>query len=225
MFIFSAVSPIFMRKNDSLNSLGSSVLLLVFISPLCILSVGFWLSVLATAAVVWIAPFYGKLIIDGLKIENAILKNIILVVTVSFAAMLFTAPVSLAVFGYVSLLSPITFLLLTYPVTLALIINTFALILSAAGDLYYASLPLFFAAGICAKYIRFIIEFLGRFEFMCVDLEVWSFLLFVFLPLVTVAAMYLYKFYHKLLKRNYLREVRDSAGIRGKRLKTNPPKG
>ena len=217
MFIFSAISPIFMRKNDSLNSLGSAVVLLVFISPLCVLSIAFWLSVTATAAVVWIAPFYSDLITEKLKIENKILTALISIITVSVAAMIFTAPLSLAVFGYVSLLSPITFLLLTYPVTVALTSNSVALMFSACG-ISFISVPLFYTAGLCAKYIRLVIEFFGDFEFMCVDAEVSTFLVSVALVILSVLFMCLYNFYQRLLKQNYIKEV--YAGARNKRKRT-----
>ena len=221
MFLFSAVSPIFMRKNDSFNSLGSAVVLLIFISPLSILSVGFWLSVSATVAVVWIAPFYGKLIIDSLKVKSKVLSALISVFTVSLAAMILTAPISLAVFGYVSLLSPITFLLLTYPVTFALAFNCAGLLFSLAGNLSFISLPFFFVSGLCAKYIRFVIEYLGTMKFLCIKSGVFSFIFFIVLAVVLIVAMYQYKFYKKLLRQNFIKGVQANANSNGKRVKRN----
>ncbi|MBO4734080.1 MAG: ComEC/Rec2 family competence protein [Clostridia bacterium] len=219
MFLFSAISPVFLRRNDSFNSLGSSVLLLVFISPLCVLSVAFWLSVLSTAAVVWVAPFYSELFIQKLKIKNVVFKTLISILTVSVSAMLFTAPVSLTVFGYISLISPFAFLLLTYPVTFALTFNSSGLFLSSVGGLSFVSKPLFFVAGLCAKYIRNIIDNLGLLDFLCVYSNTGIFTIFVLLAAFLVLIMYLYKYRIKLLKEKYLSEVYVRANNNRKRVK------
>lgn len=219
MFVFSAVSPVFLRRNDSFNSLGSAVVLLVFINPLCVLSVAFWLSVLSTAAVVWLAPFYCDIITEKLKLQNKIAVSIVSVVTVSVTAMIFTAPISFTVFGYVSLFSPFAFLLLTYPVTYALILNSVGLLLSAVRGLSFLSEPAFFSAGIFAKYIRFVINNLGQIGSACVDADVGVFTVFVFLIFALISGMYLYKYYKKLLKRKMVGEVYASAGNNRKRVK------
>lgn len=219
MFVFSAVSPVFMRKNDSFNSLGSAVILLLFISPLCVLSVGFWLSVLSTVAVVWLAPFYCNLLTEKLKLKNRFAVGIVSVMVVSVTAMIFTAPVSLMVFGYVSLLSPLAFLLLTYPVTFALIFNSGGLLLSAVRGLSFLSEPLFFLADLCSKYIRFIIDNLGQISSASINADIVVFVIFVFSVFALISGMYLYKYYVKLLKRKFTEEVYARAGNNRKRIK------
>ena len=216
MFLFSAISPVFMRKNDPLNSLGASVVLILYITPTCVFNVAFWLSVLSTAAVVWIAPFYSDLIARGLMLRTRIAKTVVSVFIVSLSAMIFTAPVSLYVFGYISILSPVAFLLLTFPVTGALILNSAALSISSVGFLGYVAKPLFFCSQILIRYIRFIIDCLGQLDFMRIDADIYSFTVFLLLIFALVAAMYLYKFYVKLTKRMFVSEVKARAGNNGK---------
>lgn len=216
MFVFFVLAPVFMRRNDPLNSLGAAVVLMLFISPLCIFSVAFLLSVTSTAAVVWIAPFYTELITRRLFIKNRFAVSTVSVFTVSVSAMIFTAPVSMSVFNTVSLLSPVTFLLITFPVTFALEFNTSALLFSAIPGVRVLSVPLFFISGLCARYIRFIVEKLGLLDFMLIKADIYQFLISLFLIFALINGMYLCKFYRKMLKRNQLKEVRQHGGnVRG----------
>lgn len=212
MFIFSVISPVFSKTNDSFNSLGSSVVLLLFISPLCIFSVAFWLSVLSTAAVVWIAPFYRNFIISKLNFRSTILKSVVTVSTISLIAMIFSAPVSMLVFDGFSLLSPFSFVLLTFPVTIALIFNTLGVVLSSVKAISIISKPLFLCAGLCAKYIRYIIDNLGQLDFLYIKANITVFLIFIVMIIFMICAMYLYKYYIKLTKRNFISEVYARGG-------------
>lgn len=211
MFLFMALSPIFLRKNDSLNSLGAAVILLLFNSPLCVLSVAFQLSVLSTLAIVWIAPYYIDLIISKLYITAKPVKTLISILVVSISAMIFTAPITISTFGTVSLLSPISFLLVTFPVTYALSCNTAALLLSAIKMLSFLAKPLFLISGLCAMYIRFIIDNFGELKFMLIKADFIGFLISITLALVLMLGMYLSKYYQKLVRRNTLLEVKNRA--------------
>lgn len=212
MFLFFVLAPVFMRQNDPLNSLGAAVILMVFIHPFCIFSVAFLLSVVSTAAVVWIAPFYSELIITKLHLKKRFAVTLIEIFTVSLSAMIFTAPISMLVFDRISFLAPFTFLLVTFPVTFALEFNTLALVLSAIPGIKPLSEPLFFVSGICTKYIRFVIRELGSFRFMYVTPGFGMFFVSLFLIFATVSGMYLYKFYRKLARMNDLKEVRQRGG-------------
>lgn len=212
MFVFSAAAPLFRRKNDPLNSLGSAVTLMLYISPLCIFSVAFQLSALSTVAVVWISPFYSKLIISKLKLKNKFARGAIEIFIVSITALIFTAPVTIAVFGTISALAPVAFLLITFPVTYALRFNTAALAVSAVKGLSVLAKPLFFLTEFCARYIYFIIDNLGTLEFMLLKAGIFEFLIFVFLIAILICGMCLYKFYIRLLKRRFVSEVKIRAG-------------
>lgn len=212
MFVFCAISPLFLRRNDLLNSLGASVLLLLFLSPFCLFSVSFQLSVLATLAVVWIAPFYVDLIISKLYIKTKTGKSLISVFIVSISAMIFTAPVLIATFGTISLLSPICFFLVTFPVTFALEFNTASLLISAIKGISFLAKPLFLISGINALYIHFVINNLGILEFMLIRVGFGGFIASLFMIFAVISGMYLSKYYTKLMKRKKLAEVKYHAG-------------
>ncbi len=217
MFMFFVISPLLLRQNDGLNSLGSAVVLILFLSPFSIFSVGFLLSVTATLSVVWISPFYTDLICKKLLIGNKYALWAISVFVVSVCAMIFTAPISIYVFGTFSLISPITFLLITFPVTAALASNTAALIISSVKGISFLSEPFFLVSGLCAKYIKLIIDNLGALDFMLIKADVFAIILFLLLILGLIFNMYLYKFYVKLKKRQLVSEVKANGGYIRKR--------
>ena len=212
MFVFSAAAPIFGRKSDPLNSLGSAIILMLYISPLCIFSVAFQLSALSTLAVVWISPFYSKLIAKILKLKSRFAKGAVEMFTVSIMALIFTAPITIAVFGTVSALAPVSFLLITFPVTYALRFDTAALAISAVKGISVLSKPLFLITELCGQYIYFIIDNLGTLDFMLVKAGITEFLIFNFLIIVLICGMCLYNFYIKLLKRRFVSEVKNRVG-------------
>ncbi|MBO4694166.1 MAG: ComEC/Rec2 family competence protein [Clostridia bacterium] len=209
MFLFFVLSPLFMRKNDSLNSLGSAVVLILFLMPFSVYSVSFQLSAVATLAVVWISPYYCNLIISKLMIENRIARSIISVFTVSICALIFTAPITIGVFGTFAVLSPIAFMLITFPVTFALEFNTIALIMSAIKGISFLSDSLFWVAGVCARYIKYIIDNLGVLDFLLIKADLTASIIFLFLIIGMIAGMYLHKYYLKLLRRNFVSEVKN----------------
>ncbi|MBR4910765.1 MAG: ComEC/Rec2 family competence protein [Clostridia bacterium] len=212
MFVFSAFSPLFMRKNDMLNSLGAAILIMIYFNPFCVFSVAFLLSVSSTVAVVWLSPFYIELFITKLNIKTRIGKAITEILIISIMALIFTAPVSMWVFGKTSLVAPFAFLLITFPVTVALIFNSAGLVLAALGGISFLSVPFFIISGLCAKYINFIINNLGLLDMFYVDLGIPGFVGAIFLIFALISTMYFYKFYQKLKKRQYILEVKRYAG-------------
>ena len=194
MFVFAALAPVFKRVNDSLNSLGIAVTVMLILSPFCVFSISFLLSVLATLSVVWVAPFFYDLVVKKLKIEGNVLKGVVRIVLVSVFAMIFTAPVSIKAFGYVSLLSPIVFLLITFPVSYGLQINTAALMFYSFKVLSFLAKPLFFFSGLFAEYIFFIINTFGTLEFTVYNASEFDFKISIIIIFAIIVFMYLYKY-------------------------------
>ncbi len=212
MFMFFVISPVLMRRNDALNSLGSAIVLILFLSPFSIFSTGFQLSVAATLSVVWISPFYSDLICKKLLVRKKPAMSAVSVFVVSVCAMIFTAPITIYTFGTFSILSPITFILITVPVTVALSSNTLALIISSIKGISVLSEPIFILAGLCIRYIKFIIDNLGILDFMLVKAGTISMIIFLLIILILIFGMYLYKYYIKLRKRQLLSEVKSNGG-------------
>ncbi len=106
------VAPFFKRNPDSINSLGFSVVLMLLNNPYVLLSVGFQLSVAATLGVLFSVQYNKTIYKFTEKIKEnhikKILTSILLSLSVSIFAALFTMPISAYYFGVFGLLSPIT---------------------------------------------------------------------------------------------------------------------
>lgn len=113
------------KRSDSLNSLGFACICILLHNPFSAMSVGFLLSVVSVWSIIAIAvPFcrrYRYLLADKLELSGdisfAIAQAVVFSVVVSLCVMVCTLPIMASNFGAVSVISPITNLLLL-PVTM-----------------------------------------------------------------------------------------------------------
>lgn len=94
MFSFLAIGRLFSRHIDSFNILFASMLPLIMLNPFQITQVGFQLSYLAVAGIIFFQPLIAKLWKPG----SAFIKYIWSLTSVSIAAQLATVPVSIYYF-------------------------------------------------------------------------------------------------------------------------------
>lgn len=173
-YIIYAVSILTRRDNDSVNTLGGAVTVILIAEPMTVFSISFQLSVLSTLGIVAAAVPSVRYITER-RFLGGRCDGLLGAAAVTSFAMLFTLPVTSYVFGCVSSVSVVTNILISFAVTLALG-------LAAAGLVIYPFIPvigkcLLNAAGIAAAYINLVIrEFgslpfavikLGRFAFVC----------------------------------------------------------
>ncbi len=192
MYIFASLAPIFKRENDSLNSLGTAVISVLIGAPFAVFNISFQLSVLATLSIVWVSPFFIALLTERLKIKSRVIILVLSIIMNSIFATVFTMPVAIKVFGYISVIAPLTNLLITYPVSWALSFNIAALILHAIPILSFLSYSVFLIAGICAKYTIKIINGLAQLPITTVNMSDGAFyisILFIIL-LITFTILY-----------------------------------
>ncbi len=192
MYIVAGLAPIFKRENDSLNSLGTAVIFVLIGAPFAIFNISFQLSVLATLAIVWVSPFYLDLLIDKLKIKSKVIISVLGIIFGSVFATIFTMPVSIKVFGYVSVIAPLTNLLITYPVSWALSFNIAALILHSIPILSFLSPPVFLIAGVCAKYTIKIINKLAQLPITTVNMSDGAFYASILFIILLIAFIIFY---------------------------------
>ena len=140
MTVCSLCAPLFLRRADSMNSLGLAATLIVLKNPYIITSPGFVLSVSATVGVIF-TDYFKKTFFTVLgKIRSRALSKLIHFVvdslTVSLAAGIFTLPASAVFFGIFGIVSPLANLAAVQPAFFAMIIGTSAL---AASFLPFAA--------------------------------------------------------------------------------------
>ena len=197
MFVIAGIAPVFNRENDSLNSLLTAVAAVLVGAPFAVVNVSFQLSVLSTLALVWAVPFYYRILVDKFSIKSKIIKSILTAVLCSVFAIIFTLPVTIKVFGYVSVVSPLTNIIISYPIMIALIFNIGALLIFAIPIIKWISYPLFMVAGLCSKFIIFVVNLISKMPITVAVLPQSAFWLSVALIAAVVGYMYIYHFKKK----------------------------
>ena len=197
MFIIAGLAPIFSRENDSLSSLFTAITGVLILAPFAIANISFLLSVLSTLAIIWAVPFYHKRIVEKFNIKSKILDIIIGIFLCSTFAIIFTLPVTIKTFGFVSIVSPITNMLITYPITIALIVNVFALITGAIPFVKYISYPLFWIAGMCSKFTVYIVNLIAQLPITVAVLPKVAFWWSIALLVLIIGYMYYYEYKRK----------------------------
>ena len=199
MFFFMALAPLLKRDSDSLNSLGIAVIIMSIFCPFAILNVGFQLSALATFGIIYIVPF----IENNLKLENPFIKDIILAFSVTLSATITTLPVSIYHFGYISLVAPLTNILLSFAVTAALCIGIIGLIIRKIIFLRVISDVVLGVSEAIVSYINYIINSLGDWQLSAIGVGKFAFWLSLVFAVSVVLFIYTCQTNRNLLKSIY----------------------
>jgi len=126
------------RRGDPITSLAAAATVLTAFSPALIADVSFWMSFSATAGVILFAPVLTEKATNiWLKIfgkENRIAGNIFSALSVTFGAQIAVAPITAATFGYLSVYSILTNILIIPLVFAALASGFCSVIFFALGS-------------------------------------------------------------------------------------------
>ena len=152
------------RCKDSLNSLGIAVILMLLYEPFYVLHIGVIVAHGAT----------GKLIDDKVNIKNFVLcdivKNTLSVAAQSVGAAIFTLPITMIVFGYVSTVSPVANIAISFAVGYLLLSLLAAVILSALPFVGFFSVPFFSFATLVSRYISAAVGLIAKIPFSYIPL-------------------------------------------------------
>lgn len=194
MFIIAGISPVFSRDNDLLNSLLTAVVFVLIGSPFAIFNVSFQLSVLSTLSIIWVLPFYCRRVIEKFNISSKIFKIIINTTLCSVFAIIFTLPVTIKTFGFVSIVAPITNLIIMYPVNIALILSIVALSLQAVPVVSLIARALFYVTTWCANFVVFTVNTLAKLPITVAVLPKNAFVFSIILIAIVIGYMYYYEY-------------------------------
>ena len=160
MQIFLVCAPVFKRENDSITSLSAALFVLLAVNPYSCASAGLQLSFAATLGIMLFTHrinsgvsdiFRGKRFYRN-RLTRAFISFIVTSLATTVGALIFTIPLTVAHFGYVSLIAPVTNLLTLWAVSLAF---PFGLAASMLGFIFE---PLGFAIAFPIAYlVRYII--------------------------------------------------------------------
>lgn len=189
-YIFITFAPLLKRDNDPLNTLSLSAVIILLSSPFAALSVSFQLSMLSTLGILIFAPYvlneYKYLLNGRFKCFNGIVSSLV----ITLSATILTLPIIIYNFGEVSIVAPLTNILVSFPVTATLLLSEAALILNLLPFISILARPLFFAADILTKYINYIIIKFGTAHGVSIEIDPAFSLLAALLPITLILCIY-----------------------------------
>lgn len=192
------VAPFFKRRADSLNSLGIAVFLIAAANPFSVLSVSLQLSVTATFGIITIGSYYCARFAKFItRIRVILLKRLISyaadIIIITVCAFVSTLPVTVAVFGRISLSAPATNLLVMGLSSLTMIFGGTGFVLSYSEILAPVANLWFAIAGTASGLILDCVNFFGSLTFSAlpVDTVIYSFWLIATVILLICAAVIL----------------------------------
>ena len=156
---------------DGLTSLSVAAFLIVLVQPLAVRDVGFLLSVLATGGIITLrAPIENFLFPKKIKERspriNKVYRSITGILSCSVAVAITTLPVTLTVFGSVSLIAPLANAVLIFPLQLLFMLGIFMVLL---GFIPGIGAAIGFACDLLYEGINGVAEFFGRLPFASVS--------------------------------------------------------
>lgn len=188
------ISDLFKRKSDTLNTLGLCAVILTAFNPYLIKNMSFVLSMSGAFSIGVASP----LVIGKLKFKGRftkLKKNIVSLITLSLCMF----PVSVFCFNEVSLISPVSNMILIPVCSFALVL---AVIVALVGGLSFFANPLIIAAGLCIKFVLFTASLLNKIPFSYISTGNNYLKVFVLLAAI-VSAVFLFKF-RKDIKKAFL---------------------
>lgn len=162
-YAIMAIGIMLDRKGTPENTLSAAVSLILIASPFAIFSVSLQLSLLSTFGILVIALPVMDYLKRNKTIRSKLLNAVITSVVFSLSATVMTLPVTIYMFGCISTVSVISNLLISSAVTAALSVAVVGLIVNVIVP--FMAKPVFKVSGLLAKYINYVIEYLGSLPF------------------------------------------------------------
>lgn len=187
MLILVYGSSLFNRRADLMNSLGIAVILLTVGNPFAVMDASFILSVTGVIGVGAIAPAVIKIIEEKRKVGK-IANSLITSAVVS--AVIF--PICFLYFDEVSVISPISNLLLIPVCSVILMCGTLVVFSGGAGFLLT---PLMKISGLCCRFVLACVKILGgaHFTYIAVSNRFSYWAIIAALAVTIAAAVYFHK--------------------------------
>lgn len=177
-YLFMALGIMIDRKGPSENYLGIAVTVILLLNPYAVFNVAFGLSVLATFGILGIATpilsYFGESKLMKIRMSKTIISTIV----VTLSATVMTLPLTISIFGYISVVSVITNLLISFAVTVSIYAVIFALVFSSfipfLADIFY--LPAFYVT----KYVNSVIVYFGELPFAVMNTPQYTYYIAIF---------------------------------------------
>ncbi len=199
-YLLLAVSLIINRESTPENTLGCAVTVILFSNPFAIFNIAFELSVLSTFAILVVALPVTDYVSQKGIIKSKVLLSLFSAVMISLSALVFTSPVTVYFFGYISNVSVVTNLLIGTSTSVAMV-------LCVLGFLFPFLENLLFGFGeIIVTYINYVINFFGSLPFATTELPQYTAYIFWAVIIIVIWILLACKKHKSMLK---LKEIRE----------------
>lgn len=192
MMTVMIMGKFFLRRADSLNSLGLSCLLICMFIPFSSADVGFICSVLATLGIVTLATPLSEFLSKPLE-NRRFLRYLIPVtdlISITLSSMVFSLPILVYCFGSFSFISVISNILVTPFAVVCVVGCIFGGALSLIPVMGFIGYPLLLCGGAVAKYFIWITGLLSKIPFASVYTRYGA--LYVFLVIFYLALLFVF---------------------------------
>jgi competence protein ComEC len=156
MFLLCLAAPLVSRRADPLNSLGTAILIICLPNPYAAADVGLLLSCSATLGLILLAQRVQDWLnarLDCFCLLRPLVRGINSILSTTFAATLFTLPVVILSFGSISLIAPLSNLLMLVPASLMISFSAVGAVLGIFAPQSYLLMPFALISGSLAKYL------------------------------------------------------------------------
>lgn len=203
MNIVCLVGQIIGREYDSLSALGLAIIIILLKDPFLALNLGLQLSFLATLSIIiFRSRVYNFIYKFLVKIKNKTANNEITKIdkficdalSVTISALVLTSPVTVVEFGRLSLIAPITNIVLTPVVTPTLIFIVLTAVLGGVGflDFVYKIFALLSSIGV--GIIKSVSDIMSNLPFAAISInKKYLYIWFVFFVLLVLVNRYALK--------------------------------
>ncbi len=127
MQIILIMAPILRGEADSINSLSVALVLILLFNPYAVMDVGLQLSFLSTLGIITLGSRANNIIKSKVSIKNKLLRYVvnfsISTLCISISAIIFTTPITVWNFHTISVVAPITNLLLLWIINFIFIVS------------------------------------------------------------------------------------------------------
>jgi len=174
MQIFLITAPLFRRERDSITSLSAALFVLLAFNPYSSASVGLHLSFFATLGIIFFTTRINSAVSESLrgnkqyrkKVPRILINFIVSNLATTIGALIFTLPLTALHFGYVSLIAPVTNLLVIGVVSLVFPIGLIVALLGFISPVLGSIAA--FPVSMAARYIIFIARLFASIPFSIV---------------------------------------------------------
>lgn len=178
-YLLLVSAPLFNRESDPLSSLCAAAVFIFIFNPFALFSISFQLSMLSTLGILTLSPFLDECLMKAFKTDSIILKNLFSAVTVTVSASLFTAPVLIITFGYLSTVFLIANILVGEVVNFILVLLVLGVAVGFVLPNFNIIHSLFYLIKILSNYTRDVVCLLGSLPFSAIEVPFYFAFVFI----------------------------------------------